>query len=186
MYFMDKAPQQASVVWLRIIQMGKMHTTLDVTMSHTQYQIHHTLDYLLQVCETMRETNTSILAGYKDDIQASLGYNMGFPSRFPKVCTFNFDTRCYNAKHNLTDPLVTASKTSVITAMETLSLLPALYTRYKWYCTLGRVVANCHSHSDSSKTFMFSGYLVVLTSIYVVLVWRLTLFPVVASMWSSS
>jgi len=43
------------------------------------------LDYLLQVADTaeIRETTTIILAGYRDEIEALLGYNVGFASRFP-------------------------------------------------------------------------------------------------------
>jgi len=43
------------------------------------------LDYLLQAVDTaeIRDTTTVILAGYRDEIENLLAYNVGFTSRFP-------------------------------------------------------------------------------------------------------
>ena len=49
------------------------------------------MDYLLKVCEELRETTTFILAGYKDELFDLLQYNEGFQSRFPRDFTFQFE-----------------------------------------------------------------------------------------------
>ncbi len=51
----------------------------------------HILDFLLEVVETKeyRDTTTFILAGYKDEIESLLAYNVGFSSRFSTE--FNFE-----------------------------------------------------------------------------------------------
>lgn len=56
------------------------------------------LDYLLEAVEKpeVRSTTTVILAGYRDEIETLLAYNVGFASRFP--IDFNFpdynEVRC--------------------------------------------------------------------------------------------
>jgi SpoVK/Ycf46/Vps4 family AAA+-type ATPase len=48
------------------------------------------LNTLMKLSETMRLTTSFILAGYKEEMTSLLGYNPGFPSRFPKKFTFDF------------------------------------------------------------------------------------------------
>jgi len=49
------------------------------------------LDFLLQAVDTpdIRETTTVILAGYRDEIEGLLAYNVGFASRFPLELKFD-------------------------------------------------------------------------------------------------
>ena len=51
----------------------------------------YVLDYLLEAVEdkTIRKSTTFILAGYKDEMESLLSYNVGFASRFPHE--FNFE-----------------------------------------------------------------------------------------------
>ena len=48
------------------------------------------LNALLKESEAKWKTTTFILAGYKEDIDKLLGFNEGFPSRFPKRFRFEF------------------------------------------------------------------------------------------------
>jgi hypothetical protein len=56
----------------------------------TQNDSNKVLNLLMKASETMRLTTTFILAGYKEDMQTLLASNPGFPSRFPKLFTFDF------------------------------------------------------------------------------------------------
>jgi adenylate kinase family enzyme len=49
------------------------------------------LNYLLKASEQFRHNTTFILAGYPEEIQTLLSYDLGFQGRFPKIFTFAFE-----------------------------------------------------------------------------------------------